>query len=43
MEWLSNFGMREWLISCGVVLVLVVLFDGFRRMRSEQKEEIKMN
>ncbi|MBT8149070.1 MAG: hypothetical protein KJO24_04020, partial [Gammaproteobacteria bacterium] len=42
MEWLSNFGMREWLISCGVVLVLVVLFDGYRRMRSEHKNTIKM-
>ena len=43
MEWLSNFGMREWLLSCGVVLVLVVLFDGFRRMRNEQKNTIKMS
>lgn len=42
MEWLSNFGMREWLISCGIILVLVVLFDGFRRMRAERKGEIKM-
>lgn len=43
MELLSNFGMREWLIGCGVILVLVVLFDGVRRMRSEQKKEIKMS
>jgi len=42
MEWFSNFGMREWLISCGIILVLVVLFDGFRRMRAERKGEIKM-
>jgi len=43
MEILSNFGMREWLIGCGIVLVLVVLIDGFRRMRSERKSEIKMS
>ena len=43
MEWLSGFGMREWLITCGLVLVLVVLIDGFRRMRSERKNEIKMS
>lgn len=42
MQWLSEFGMREWLICCGVILVLVVLFDGFRRMRQEHKKEIKM-
>lgn len=42
MEFLSGFGMREWLISCGVVLVLVVLFDGYRRMRNERRGEIKM-
>lgn len=42
MEWFSDFGMREWLISCGIILVLVVLFDGFRRMRAERKGEIKM-
>jgi cell division protein ZipA len=43
MELLSNFGMREWLIGCGIILVLVVLVDGFRRMRSERKSEIKMS
>lgn len=42
MEWFSDFGMREWLISCGIVLVLVVLIDGFRRMRAERRGEIKM-
>ncbi len=43
MEWFSDFGMREWLISCGIVLVLVVLADGFRRMRAERRGEIKMS
>lgn len=42
MGWFSDIGMREWLLICGVVLVLVVLADGFRRMRSEQRGEIKM-
>ncbi|MGB5326113.1 MAG: cell division protein ZipA [Pseudomonadales bacterium] len=42
MSWLADFGMREWLLSCGVVLVLVVLADGFRRMRNEHRGKIKM-
>lgn len=43
MDWLSNFGMREWLVIGGVVLVLTVLFDGFRRMRADRKSNIKMS
>ncbi|NNC55419.1 MAG: cell division protein ZipA [Pseudomonadales bacterium] len=42
MSWLSNIGMREWLLICGVALVMVVLADGFRRMRNERRGKIKM-
>ncbi|MBT8139377.1 MAG: cell division protein ZipA [Gammaproteobacteria bacterium] len=42
MSWLSDIGMREWLLICGVVLVLVVLADGFRRMQNERRGKIKM-
>ena len=34
---LSQFGMREWLIAGGLVLVLFVLIDGYRRMRSGEE------
>lgn len=43
MDLLSNFGMREWLIGGGIVLVLAVLVDGFRRMRAERSGGIKMS
>ena len=43
MDWFANFGMREWLIFGGILLVLLVLVDGFRRMRSERKEGLKMS
>ncbi len=38
-----ELGMREWLILGGVVLVLAVLFDGFRRMRSERSRGLKLS
>ena len=43
MEFLSQFGMREWLIAGGLVLVLSVLIDGYRRMRSERRDNIKLS
>tara|TARA_B100000767_G_scaffold258072_1_gene266474 strand:- start:1619 stop:2389 length:771 start_codon:yes stop_codon:yes gene_type:complete len=43
MEFLSQFGMREWLIAGGLALVLSVLVDGYRRMRSERKDNMKLS
>ena len=43
MEFLSQFSMREWLIAAGLVLVLSVLIDGYRRMRSERRDNIKLS
>ena len=43
MEFLSQFGMREWLIAGGLVLVVSVLIDGYRRMRSERRDNIKLS
>lgn len=43
MEFLSQIGMREWLIAGGLVLVLSVLIDGYRRMRSERRVNIKLS
>lgn len=37
----SEFGMSEWLIGCAFVLFIIVLVDGFRRMRAERRQEIK--
>ena len=38
-----ELGMREWLILGGVVLVLIVLVDGLRRMRRERSGGLKMS
>ena len=43
MDLLAEIGMREWLIGGGVLLVLAVLLDGFRRMRAERRSGIKMS
>lgn len=43
MDLLAEIGMREWLIGGGVLLVLAVLIDGFRRMRAERRDSIKMS
>ncbi len=43
MDFLSEFGMREWLIAGGVILVFAVLVDGIRRMRNENKTGIKIS
>ena len=41
MNWFSNFGMSEWLIACAAILFVVVLIDGFRRMRAERQQDLK--
>ena len=41
MNWFSNFGMSEWLIACAAVLFVIVLIDGFRRMRAERHQDLK--
>lgn len=41
MSWFSNFGMSEWLITCAAVLFIVVMVDGFRRMRAERRQDLK--
>ena len=43
MDWLTEIGVREWLIGAGLLLVLAVLVDGFRRMRAERSGGIKMS
>lgn len=43
MDLLTEMGIREWLIGAGLLLVLAVLVDGFRRMRAERSGGIKMS
>lgn len=43
MDLFAEIGVREWLIGAGLLLVLAVLVDGFRRMRAERKGGIKMS
>lgn len=43
MDLLTEIGIREWLIGAGLLLVLAVLVDGFRRMRAERSGGIKMS
>ena len=43
MDLLTEIGVREWLIGAGLLLVLAVLVDGFRRMRAERSGGIKMS
>ena len=38
-----ELGVRDWLIIVGVLLILVVLFDGFRRMRNDRRGKIRMS
>lgn len=33
---------REWLVIVGILLIIAVLLDGFRRMRNDRKGKIKM-
>jgi cell division protein ZipA len=37
-----EFGVREWIILVGVLLVLAVLLDAYRRFRNEQRNTIRM-
>lgn len=43
MDLFTEIGIREWLIGAGLLLVLAVLVDGFRRMRAERSGGIKMS
>ena len=43
MDLFTEIGVREWLIGAGLLLVLAVLVDGFRRMRAERSGGIKMS
>jgi cell division protein ZipA len=43
MDLLTEIGVREWLIGAGLLLVLAVLVDGFRRMRAERSGGLKMS
>ena len=43
MDLLTEIGVREWLIGAGLLLVLAVLVDGFRRMRAERSGDLKMS
>ena len=38
-----ELGVRDWLIIVGVLLIVVVLFDGFRRMRNDRRGKIRMS
>jgi FtsZ-interacting cell division protein ZipA len=37
-----EIGLREWLIIGGVILILLIVFDGWRRMQSG-RNRLKMN
>lgn len=37
-----EFGLREWMILIGVLLILAVVLDGFRRMRQSRQGRIRM-
>ena len=34
--------LRDWLIIIGVVIIIGILLDGFRRMRLAKKDALKM-
>lgn len=38
-----ELSVRDWLIIVGVLLVLAVLLDGYRRMRQERRNQIRMS
>lgn len=38
-----NLGVREWMFIIGVLLIVVVLIDGYRRVRNERRGKIRMS
>lgn len=38
-----ELGVRDWMIIVGILLIAVVLFDGFRRMRNDRRGKIRMS
>lgn len=38
-----DIGLREWLIIGGVFLILLIVIDGWRRMRSQQRDALRIN
>jgi cell division protein ZipA len=38
-----ELGFRDWMIIVGVLLILAVLIDGYRRMRNERRGNIRMS
>lgn len=38
-----ELGVRDWMIIIGLLLILVVLLDGYRRMRNERRGNIRMS
>ena len=38
-----ELGVRDWMIIVGVLLILAVLLDGYRRVRNERRHKIKMS
>jgi cell division protein ZipA len=38
-----DFGIRDWMIIIGVLLILAVLLDGYRRMRNEHRSKIRLS
>lgn len=39
---MEQFGIREWMIIIGVLLLIIVLLDGIRRMRAERRDHIRV-
>ena len=38
-----ELSVRDWMIIVGVLLIIVVLFDGYRRIRNERRNTIRMS
>jgi len=38
-----EFGIRDWMIVVGILLILAVLLDGYRRMRNEHRGKIRVS
>lgn len=39
---MEQFGIREWMVIIGVLLLVIVLLDGVRRMRAERRDHIRV-